>query len=162
MIRANKVSQNVDDFRVLIAGLIVGALILIFANPVMFFYDKYIDPLPLLSATVEIEDRGADGVFVAYDADASQPVDGIWIASVHNEGGDRLSSRRGDGRYSDKIDNPRAWSWAAFFDAEDGAPPPAIPNEAFYLCVRYIATARDSGYTEETPAFCSNVLVLAQ
>jgi hypothetical protein len=94
---------------------------------------------------------------IEYDADATQLVEGTWIASVRLPDGSRLGTRRGAGAYTDRVDDPKIWSWLAFFDDEKGTLPPMVPTEPFVVCVRYIATTRDAGITDDTPSFCSPV-----
>lgn len=158
MLRVEKVNSNVDDFRVFLAGFTILGLMLVLQGPAMLLFDKYFAERPFLTAFIELRAAENGDVIVTYDADATQPIDGVWIATVHAGDGARLDSRRGTGKYSAKIDSPREWSWVAFFSAEDGVPPPAIPTGDFYVCVRYEATARDSGFTHDTGEYCSNVI----
>jgi hypothetical protein len=154
--RVDKTTRNADDFRVLMAGAIIAIIIMLVQPLTVKFWDGFVAGRPFVTATVEvIFDEEAQEVKVLYDADAKQATDAVWIATIYADKGDRLFSRRGNGSYSTKIDNPKLWTWSAFWDNEKGLDPPEIPDEAFAICLRYISTARRSGILDETPEVCS-------
>jgi hypothetical protein len=155
--RAEKTSQNRDDFRVLMAGSILTILIMLLGPLVGRGWDEFFATRPFVTATLEVvKVPGQDRPMLLYDADATQFVDAYWIATIEDADGGRHFTRKGEGAYSPSIDNPRLWSWDAFFDNEKGLASPAIPSFPFKVCVRYISTARDSGTRDETPVMCSN------
>lgn len=154
-IRAPKTTRNQDDFRVLMAGTLFAIFLMVGTPTFMKLWDTFVSPRPFVSATLEIAEDETGTPFILYDADATQPVDGVWIASLEGEDGEQMITRRGNGSYSEKEDLPRPWTWFAFFDNEKGLNSPGLPNVKFRVCVRYIVTARDSGIHDETPTYCS-------
>lgn len=150
-------NRNRDDFRVLMAGSIFCILLIMMQSLYGRIYDSFFADRPFVSATVEIiyvDDQLPP--LIKYDADALQPVKGTWIASVYDKDGTRLNTRRGSGNYSDIEDEPKFWSWTAWFDNE-ASDPPAVPDHPFFVCVRYDVTANDSGVDDSTEKFCSPV-----
>lgn len=159
-IRAEKTSRNKDDLRVMIAGTLF-CIFMILVQPLVFrAYDLFYAERPFISATVEVV-YVSDEVdpMIKYDADATQPASGTWIASIYlvtaNGETIRQYSRRGTGNYTDIEDEPRLWSWNAFFDNEQDFEAPPVPKETFKVCVRYSVAANDSGITDESPYYCS-------
>jgi len=150
-------NQNKDDFRVLIAGIILCILMIFGHQTYLGLYDTFIAERPFITATIKVVlvDEEVKPL-ILYDADPNQNVNGIWIASVYSKEGIRLTSRRGMGNYLVEDDLPRFWTWEAFFDNEQ-SDPPAIPEEPFYICVRYDVMANDTQVTDSTDYFCSNV-----
>ncbi len=131
--------------------------VIIAKDQLQVLWDKRFAERPFVSAHLEIRPVFADvPPVIMYDADATQPVDGVWIATIHAENGQRLFTRRGPGSYNANIDNPKPWPWETFFDNERGAPSPRVPDQVFKVCVRYIIEARDTGVYDETPVFCSD------
>lgn len=159
-LRAEKTgNRNKDDFRVLVAGVVFCILLIFGQNTYARFYDAFLAPRPFITAdTLEIVyvEQGVEPL-ILYDADPNQNVSGTWIASVYLENDTRLASRRGQGNYVVKEDDAKFWSWSAFFDNEQ-SDPPAIPDQPFYVCVRYVVTTNDSGVDDSTDRFCSNVV----
>lgn len=156
--RVEKTTRNKDDLRVMIAGTLF-CIFMILMQPVAFrVYDYIWADRPFVSATVEIIGvEGSDIPVIKYDADATQNVTGTWIASIHEAGGDRITSRRGPGSYNALEDDPKIWTWAAFFDNEQDTNTPVVPTFPFFICVRYDVDARDSGVNDQTEKFCSDV-----
>lgn len=159
-LRAEKTTQNRDDMRTLLFGIMASILIMFSAPLAQRYFDIYVLDRPLVRATLELQQFPDNGIVISYDADAVKPVDATWIASVYLESGKRISSRRGEGAYSDTIDGPRLWSWSAFFGQEDGTPAPPVPVVPFYICVRYIATTRDTGVSDDSGLFCSDPITV--
>lgn len=158
-LRAEKKSRNEDDFRVLLAGSVLCILFMLVAPLINQKYDQYFAHRPFIQAsTLQIVDiNGSDVPNILYDADAiSTPMPATWIASAYSNNGTRLFSRRGEGNYKSNPDEAKLWTWFSFFDNEIGLPAPAFPTSAFYVCVRYIATA-PSGVKDESDDFCSNI-----
>ena len=156
--RAEKTTRNRDDFKVLIVGSMIGVLMLLVFPVWGQFYDQNFAPRPFVTATVEIiQTEDYERPMVLYDADAKQPVTATWIAVIRDTKGHRLETRRGQGNYSVAEDNPRLWTWAAFFDTEDGALPPAVPQQPFMICLRYDSITPDTKVVDETPEVCSQV-----
>lgn len=157
--RQEKTGTWLDDVRVLLFGVLACVFLIIFIQPTISrLYDVFWAERPFVSATVAIyKVEGREYPMVLYDADATQPVDGSWIASIFTASDNaRWQTRRGSGSYSTRLDEPRLWTWQGFFDNEV-SDYPDIPEEPFYVCVSYILEARDSGAHDETPAFCSQV-----
>jgi len=157
-IRAEKTGTLKDDLRVMIAGILI-LIFLILMQPFGFrVYDYFWAERPFVTATVQIIGvEGSDIPLIRYDADATQNVSGTWIASIHYEDGSRITSRRGDGSYHTLEDDPKLWTWAAFFDNEQNIDSPDVPNRPFRVCVRYDVKARDSGINDQTEKFCSDI-----
>jgi len=156
-IRAEKTTRNRDDLRVMIAGSVFCILLIMLHGAYTKFYDAFLADRPFVSATVELVYVDSNlAPLVKYDADALQPVSGTWTAAVYQANGTRLTSRKGKGNYTDAKDEPKYWSWAAWFDNEN-SDPPDVPTESFYVCVRYDVKANDSGVDDSTKNFCSNV-----
>ena len=156
-LRAEKTTQNRDDFRVLLAGSIICILLMVAPPLIQKYWDTFISTRPFITATVEVVD--VDGIFepmILYDADAHKQVNAIWIAAIYDSHGRRLASRRGEGSYTTAIDEPRLWTWNGFFDNETGVDAPDIPTVPFMICVRYVATT-DTGVRDDIPNTCSNV-----
>lgn len=155
-LRVEKTNTTRDDLRVMISGVLV-CIFLIMVQPFVFLlYDSIWAQRPFVTASVAIYHvEGRENPMLLYDADATQAVDGIWIASIYAASDDaRMDSRRGSGSYNSTVDEGRLWTWQAFFDNEV-AQPPQVPTEPFYICVRYIVEARDSGADDESPPNCS-------
>lgn len=156
--RAEKTTKNRDDFKVLMVGLMLGIFLILLLPVATRWYDTAFIDRPFVKATVEIiQTEDHDKPMILYDADAVKSVKASWTATIRNQKGVRLGSRRGYGNYSDVLDNPRLWTWAAFFDSEDGVPPPAIPLTPFKICVRYTAVTLDTEISDESPEYCSLV-----
>jgi len=155
--RADKTTRNSDDGKVLLAGAIFAIFLMVAAPFLQKMYDVFLSPRPFITATLEIIPNGTDEPFILYDADANQPVEGTWIASLKDESGTMLASRYGHGVYNDLPDDARKWTFFAFFDNEKGLNSPGVPNIPFQVCVRYSVEARDSGATDETPLYCSAI-----
>jgi hypothetical protein len=156
--RAEKTNTVRDDFRVAIAGILFCILLLLGQNWVLYIYDKIWAERPFVEAELTIyQVQGRERPMLFYDADATQPVDGIWVASIYAASDQsRLQTRRGDGSYNANVDDPKLWTWQGFFDNEV-SDTPDVPNEPFYICLRYIVETRDSGVDDEGPSFCSVV-----
>ncbi len=156
-LRAEKTTKNRDDFRVMITGIVFCILILMVESAFAKFHDAFLAERPFVKATVElfyVEDNLPP--LILYDADANEAVHGTWIASIYLADGTRLSSRRGEGNYTNKEDDPKFWSWSAWFDNEQ-SDPPLVPDKPFYICVRYVVYTNDSGVDDSSPKFCSEV-----
>lgn len=153
-----KEGRNGQDLKVMLIGvsIYIGMLL---SEPLIYkIWDRYFVSRPYIVATVEVGlVPGKADPMVLYDADAGQETDATWIASVLGLQLEQIATRRGQGAYSDAEDEPRLWSWDAFFKNEYGAPSPEIPAEPFRVCVRYLATARDSGEMDESPLYCSQI-----
>jgi len=160
-VRADKTTRNADDLRVMMAGTMFLIFLILMQPLAMKFYDEFIAERPFVSATVQVlAVENSPVPVILYDADATQPVTGQWVASIHsyrNGVAERITSRRGNGTYHDREDSPRVWSWAAFFDNEQDSSTPEVPTEPFKVCVSYSVNTRDSGIGDETPEFCSVV-----
>jgi len=159
MFRTAKTDTVLDEFRVLITGLVLSILILMSERPAIYYWDKLVAEKPFVTATLRIvsDPTGAIQPFFLYDADATQKVESQWIGTIEGPSGERFATRRGVGSYTDAEDDPKLWTWNAFFDTEDGQEIPEVPTTSFKVCLRYISTARDSGYKDETPLTCSPV-----
>ena len=158
-LRAEKSTQNRDDFRVLLAGSILTILFMLIGPMVSQKWDQYGADRPFVRAeTLQIiKTEGEILPKILYDADSNRnPMHAVWIATVFTEDGVRLFSRRGEGDYSSEQDEPKLWTWFAFFDNEIGLLEPAYPLVPFKICVRYIATT-DTGVRDESPSYCSNI-----
>lgn len=158
VIRAEKSgNKNKDDLRVMIAGVFLCVLMIFGQAAYNKIHDEFFAPRPFITATVEIVHVDKDlPPLIKYDADPNQNVSGVWIASVYLADGTRQASRRGNGNYVVADDEPKFWAWSAWFDNEQ-SDPPAIPDEPFYVCVRYQVEATDSGVDDSTEGYCSNV-----
>lgn len=158
-IRSEKTTPNEDAFKTLLVGSILAIVVLLGMPQLSRGLDLYFLDRPVVRAsTLEIH-RGIDGegIYIAYDADAAKPVTAIWIASMYDAEGSRLASRRGEGAYNDAVDSAKFWTWDAWFDQEDGTPPPFVPDRPFKLCVRYIAVTLDTRITDDSGQFCSPI-----
>ena len=154
--RAEKTTRNRDDFKVMMIGSMLGILMLLTLPVAGQMYDKFWADRPFVKASVEvIQTEDYQRPMVLYDADATQPATATWVAVIRDQYGNRLETRRGIGNYSTKEDNPRLWTWGAFFDNGTGAPAPIVPNQPFKICLWYISTANDTGVEDETPETCS-------
>jgi hypothetical protein len=156
-IRAEKTTRNADDLRTLLVGIIMAIVMLVAVEPAHRLRDVYLLERPLVSATVQVIQSHAGPIEVLYDADAVKPVDATWIATLYSAEDKRLATRRGKGAYTPEQDGPKSWSWDAFFATDFGAEAPPVPETAFYICVSYIARTLDTGVSDTTPAFCSEV-----
>ena len=156
--RAQKTTQNRDDLKVLMVGLMVGILMLLLFPVMGQVYDKTLAERPFLTATVEIvQTDDYDQPMLLYDADPKQHVLATWIAIIRDVKSQRLETRRGEGDYVVREDSPRLWTWEAFFDNGTGAPAPHVPEQPFMVCLRYTSRTVDSNTTDETPEVCSKV-----
>lgn len=156
--RADKTTPNRDDFRVLMVGTMIAIFMMLIIPVVAQVYDTTIAGRPFVTATVEIiQTDDYQNPMLLYDADAKQPTDATWIAMIRDEKGYRLDTRRGHGSYEVEDDNPRLWTWEAFFETENGIARPPVPKKPFQVCVRYVSVARDSGVLDHTPESCSKI-----
>jgi len=156
--RAEKTTRNRDDFKVLILGLLLGIFILLVLPVAQKLYDSQLIGRPFVSATLEvIQTDQYDRPMILYDADAKLLVAATWIATVRDEQGQRMDTRRGDGNYSPVEDNPRLWTWKAFFDPGDGTPPPVVSDKPFQVCVRYISKTLETEVSDASPEYCSKM-----
>ena len=159
-LRVPKSTKNKDDLRVLIAGVLSCIFLLLAQRPVFWLQDYFYAERPIISATVKIHHyKGRTNPMILYDADALQAVRGDWIATIYAVKFDtRLDSRRGSGNYAplNIEDDASYWTWKAFFDNEkEEYQPPSVPDEPFYVCVRYDVFTTDSQFHEVTEDFCS-------
>lgn len=156
-LRAERTTQNQDDYKVLLVGMVFSIFLMLFTPIIYTAWDTHFSTRPFVSATVEIVKSPDGELGIMYDADATKPVDGVWVAMLMDENDSQLVTRRGEGSYNLTIDNPRFWTWAAFFDNDKGLNSPGVPNVPFKICVRYIVKARNSGVPDESPQYCSNL-----
>ncbi len=157
-LRSEKTHTSKDDVKVMVIGILLCIFILMMQSFIVKFYDLYYAQRPFVKATVTIVSvDGSDIPLILYDADATQNVSGTWIASVYYADESRITSRRGLGSYNKKEDDPKIWTWAAFFDNEENVDSPEVPNKPFKICVRYDVIARDSGVDDQTEKYCSVV-----
>jgi len=154
-LRVEKTTKNQDDFRVLMFGSLVTLLLLVSGPYIVKVWDTLFASRPFVSATLEIVDRGGIEPRILYDPDALRAADGFWFASMVDESGVQLLTRRGEGSYNSNVDGPEEWTWFAFFDNNRGLNSPGVPTVPFQICVRYIVESRFSGSTDETPTYCS-------
>lgn len=158
LIRAQKTTRNYDDFKVMVVGSLIALMMMLIFPVLGQGYDKYLAERPFITATVQIiQTDDYERPMVLYDADAKQPANATWVAVIRDIKGQRLESRRGNGNYSVREDNPRLWTWAAFFDNESGIAPPTVPHQPFKVCLQYYSKTRDTGIEDETPEVCSLV-----
>lgn len=162
MFRAEKSTRNRDDFKVLMMGSMFTIILMLTIPLLDRVYDTTIATRPFVEATVEIvHSPDHQKPLILYNADATQSVTGTWIASVYDHGGNRLDSRRGQGSYERPVreggDEPKFWTWDAFFETELGIPAPKVPSRPFYVCVRYVVVSARSGVTDSTENYCSNM-----
>ena len=154
--RAEKTTKNRDDFKVLMVGLLFGITILLTLPLATRWYDTLITDRPFIRATVEvIQTDDYERPMILYDADAVKTVEATWTASIRDAKGQRMETRRGVGDYTPAEDNPRLWTWKAWFDNGDGAPPPAVPDRPFKVCVSYVSVTIDTKVSDESPEVCS-------
>lgn len=162
MLRAEKTSQNHDDFKVLMAGVIVALLLMTLVPMITRGWDLYLAPRPFVQAsTIQlVPDQESNTPGVLYDADANRSVDATWVATI--ETGDEkdgpLFLVSGHGSYSVKAeDEPKLWTWASWFDNGVGSRIPNVPTKPFVICVRYISVAKGTEVTDESPKYCSKL-----
>ena len=156
--RAEKTTKNRDDFKVLMVGLLLGITLLLMLPLVHRWYDTLIIERPFIRATVEIvQTDDYDRPMILYDADATKTVEATWTAIIRDGKSQRLETRRGGGDYTDAEDNPRLWTWKAWFDNGDGSPPPTVPKHPFKVCVSYVSVTVDTQVLDESPEVCSAV-----
>lgn len=157
--RADKTTRNNDDFKVMVIGVLLAILLMVGTPTVETLWDRFISDRPYISATVEIVPPIHEGVepTILYDADPNQSVDGNWIASIVGADNEQFATRTGVGHYVVKQDDPKIWTWFAFFDNEKGLNSPGYPDVPFKVCVRYVVNARDSGSNDEGPDYCSKI-----
>ena len=156
--RAEKTTRNRDDFKVLMLGLMFGIIMLLTFPLFQRGYDASFTERPFIRATVEIiQTNDYERPMILYDADAVKIVEATWIAVIRDDKNQRMETRRGQGNYSPVEDNPYLWTWTAFFDNGDGAPPPTVPDRPFKVCVSYIAITIDTKVSDESPEVCSTV-----
>lgn len=156
--RVEKTTPNADDFRVLLWGAVIAIGLMVFMPTASRLWDTHIAERPFVSATVEVvKIEGREKPALLYDADATRPVDATWIATLWTEDEVRIFTTRGTGDYSPKEDNPKLWTWNAFFDNEIGGTIPNVPVQPFQVCLRYISQTRDTLVADESEITCSAV-----
>lgn len=158
LFRAKKTTQNHDDFKVLMVGAVLTIILMLTIPVFSKFYDYNFADRPFVVATVEVVKVAEyEKPMILYDADAIRLVDATWTAIVRDAKMQRLSSRQGEGVYTDAVDNPRLWTWDAFFDNGSGSPAPLVPDQPFHVCVRYSSVTRISQVEDESPEVCSKL-----
>jgi hypothetical protein len=156
--RAEKTTRNRDDFKVLVSGSLIMILMLLTFPLIGRVYDSTLATRPFVTATVEVVQTDDYKLpMILYDADATQLVTARWIRIVRDGDDSRLGTRRGESDYSAKEDNPRLWTWEAFFNDGTGIAAPPVPTQPFKVCIMYISTTVDTGISDETPETCSKV-----
>lgn len=154
--RAEKTTRNRDDFKVLMLGLMFGIILLLTMPLVNRWYDSTFTDRPFIKATLEIiQTDQYDRPMILYDADAVKPVEARWTAIIRDAKGQRLETRHGTGDYTAAEDNPRLWTWKAWFDNGLNTITPTVPNQPFKVCVSYIATTLDTNVQDQGPEVCS-------
>jgi hypothetical protein len=155
--RAEKTTKNRDDFKVLMVGLMIGIFLLLVLPVYQQVNDQYVRERPFVRATVKVvQTKNYERPMILYDADSTlKSVQGTWIATIHDTNGNRIATRRGTGNYTNKEDNPRLWTWTAFFEQTDGAETPDVPEQPFYVCVRYVAVTLTTSVVDDSPDYCS-------
>lgn len=162
MLRAEKTTQNHDDFKVLLVGCVVALMLLTVIPLISRGVDLYLTHRPFVVAqTLELVPvEGSDIPGILYDVDASVNVDSTWVASIetgHDEKGP-LYLIPGHASYSiQKNDKAKVWTWQSWFDNGMGVKTPAVPDEPFQVCVRYISVAKATLIPDETPKKCSPI-----
>lgn len=158
IIRVNKTNQNADDSRVLLVGALITIGLMVFTPKVQWASHYFLVDRPFVSATLKVVNVvGRESPVILYDADASINVDATWIGTIHSEDGTRLFTTRGSGSYTTLEDVYKPWLWESWFDNEAGGRIPDVPDEPFYVCVRYDAKTRETLVADESPEFCSNL-----
>lgn len=158
LFRAEKTTKNQDDFKVLIVGLLFGIFILLVWPLSTRLWDSLFTERPFIRATVEIFQKlDYDRPMILYDADAIKTVEATWTASIVDEKGQRLETRRGLNDYVPSEDKPKFWTWEAWFDNGSGAPSPDVPDKPFKVCVSYVAVIIDTKVSDESPETCSSL-----
>lgn len=162
MLRAEKTTQNHDDFKVLLVGCVVALILLTVIPLISRWVDLYLTHRPFVVAqTLELVPvKGSDIPGILYDADASVNVDSTWVASIEvpDETQGPIYLISGHASYSiHKDDKAKLWTWQAWFDDGMGVKPPAVPDEPFQVCVRYVSVAKATLVSDETPKKCSPI-----
>jgi len=158
LFRAPKTTQNRDDFKVLMVGLLLGITILLVLPLITRWYDQLVTERPFIMATVEvIQTDDYKRPMILYDADSVTTVEAAWTAIIRDEKGQRLDTRRGLNDYVPSEDNPRLWTWKAWFDNGDGSPPPAVPTRPFQVCVSYVSMTVATKVSDQSPEVCSYI-----
>lgn len=156
--RAEKTTQNCDDYKVLMIGIMITIILMMTIPSFIKFYDYMFVERPFVQATVEVvQSIDYEKPMLLHDADANRIVDAIWVAVIYDANMQRLDSRRGNGTYTKAEDNPRLWAWEAFFEREDGTVVPNVPEQPFFVCVRYTSVTRLSRIEDESPEVCSKL-----
>jgi len=155
--RAEKTTKNRDDFKVLMVGLMIGIFLLLVTPVYQKVNDQYMRERPFIQATVEIiQTESYERPMLYYDADSTlESVQGTWITAIHDIDGSRVATRRGIGNYTNNEDNPRLWTWTAFFEQTNGAEIPDVPEQPFYVCIRYVAVTLTTSVVDDSPDYCS-------
>jgi len=160
MLRAEKTTQNHDDFKVLLVGCVIALVMLTVIPMITRVIDLYFTDRPFVVAEtlelVPVEDSDTPGIL--YDADAIVNVDATWVASIETD--DEIDGPlyliSGGASYSiHRDDKPKVWTWQAWFDDGMGVKPPAVPTEPFRVCVRYVSVTKATKVADETPKKCS-------
>lgn len=162
MLRAEKTTQNHDDFKVLLVGCVVALILLTVIPMISRGVDLYLTHRPFVVAQtlelVPVEGSDIPGIF--YDADASVNVDTTWVASIEtsDETEGPLYLISGHASYSiHKDDKAKLWTWQAWFDDGMGVKAPTVPDEPFMVCVRYVSVSKTTLVPDETPKKCSPI-----
>lgn len=160
MLRAEKTTQNHDDFKVLLVGCVITLMILTMIPLISRGVDLYLTHRPFVVAQtlelIPVEESNTPGIL--YDADASVNVDSTWIVSIEVPDETRGPLYLISGRASYSIhneDQAKIWTWQSWFDDGMGVKSPAVPDEPFMVCVRYVSVAKATLVSDETPKKCS-------
>lgn len=162
MLRAEKTTQNNDDFKVLLVGCVFALVLLTVVPVISRGWDMYMTPRPfVVASTLELVPiEGSDVPGILYDADAHVNVDATWVATIEtrNEYEGPLYLIPGQGSYSvQREDKAKVWTWKSWFDNGLGATTPEVPKHPFKVCVRYVSLSKETKVVDETPKFCSSL-----
>jgi hypothetical protein len=115
-------------------------------------YDKYQRDRPFISATIEVR-KSPSGAkpTIWYRAHTNVQSKGTWTAYLLIDD-QRGCSGKGPGNYGPSPSFLKPWAWADWLGKNC-----AVPNGPFQACVFYQTTIIDTGISDTSPPYCSEV-----
>ena len=134
-------------------GWLFGVVIvfgLLVVQPAQRFYDKYLRPVPWISADLELLPavEPEEGILIKYGVNTEVQLNGTWSAWLQVDQRQRCFAR-GSGSYSSKTPHTRLWpltEWLAMTCR--------VPDVPFAACVKYEVTT-ETGAAGSFGPYCS-------
>jgi hypothetical protein len=131
---------------------ILGGAFMIGQPAIERVYDKYLRDRPFITASIDVRKSPSSAKpTIWYRAHTDVQSEGTWTAYILVD--DRRScGSKGQGNYGPGPSFLKPWAWADWLGKDC-----AVPNEPFKACVFYQATILETGVSDTSPVYCSEV-----